>query len=125
MVRLGLHDAAVLHRRIAARLGANPFCAGFPTGVVSILRRLGAKTYFACKWADVAIGFVGGPHADGLRLDGTGGFERLAESAQADHRRSRWLLEGLFELQADTAYADRSRGASPAARRPLVVPCRV
>jgi hypothetical protein len=74
---------------------------------------LGAKTYFACEWADIATQLLGGRLADDLGLDGVEGFELLAASARADRRRSRWLLEVSFELPADPARGVRAKAYLP------------
>jgi hypothetical protein len=116
MLGVGLDDAAAQHRRLAALLAANPFCSAIPYGLgfdVGPDRVLGAKTYFACEWADIATQLLGGRLADDLGLDGVEGFELLAASARADRRRSRWLLEVSFELPADPARGVRAKAYLP------------
>ncbi|MGH3083076.1 MAG: hypothetical protein ACRDNP_03275 [Gaiellaceae bacterium] len=118
LLRLGLDRPAALHRRLAAQLAANPFNAIVPYGLAFDLgpdRVLGAKTYFACEWADVASGFLRGRLADELRLDGVESFELLAASARADRRRGRWLLEVSFDLSADPSRDVRAKAYLPAA----------
>src|SRR5215211_1015848 len=112
MLGLGLDHAAALHERIAAGLAANPFCAVVAYGLGFDLgqdRVLGAKTYFVCEWADAAIGLLGGPLADVLRLDSARSFELLAASARPDVLRSRWPLEVSFELPADLSRGIRTK----------------
>jgi hypothetical protein len=118
MRRLGLDGPAALHRRLAGRLAANPFNAVIPYGLgfdVAPDRILGAKTYFACEWADVALGLLYGL-ADELQIQGVESFERLAASAGEDDGRGRWLLELSFDVPADPAAGVRAKAYVPAPR---------
>jgi hypothetical protein len=111
MVRLGLDHAAAVYERLAAELAANPFNAVIPYGLGLDLgpdRVHGAKTYFACEWADVAAGFLDGL-ADELRLDGAEAFALLVASIRAESRRARWVMEVSFELPADPALGVRAK----------------
>ena len=115
---LGLDDAAALHLRLAGRLAANPFSAFLPYGLafdVGPDRVLGAKTYFACEWADVALGQL---HelADELRLQGVESVERLAAAAGDEGGHSRWLLEVSFEIPTNPATGVRAKAYVPAPR---------
>jgi hypothetical protein len=118
MGQLGLDDSAALHRRLAGRLAANPFNAVIPYGLafdVAPERILGAKTYFACEWADVAVGLLQAL-ADELQMQGVESFERLVAAAGEDDGRGRWLLEVSFEVPADPAAGVRAKAYVPAAR---------
>jgi hypothetical protein len=112
MRRLGFDWTAALNERISAHLAANPFNAFVAYGLAFAVgpdRIEGAKTYFACEWADVGTGLLSGRLKDELGLDGVEGFELLAESARADRRRARWLTEVGFELPADPARGARAK----------------
>jgi hypothetical protein len=112
MRRVGLGQTATLHDRLFAELAANPFTAIVPYGLgfdVGRDRVLGAKTYFVCEWADVAVASLRGQLAEELHLDGTDAFELLAASVRADARRDRWLMEVSFELPADPARGVRAK----------------
>ena len=103
---------------VAAALAANPFNAAVPYGLAFDLdaeRVLGAKTYFACEWADTAVASLRGRLAEGLGLDGLDGFELLAASAPPERRRDRWLLEVSFELPDDPARGVRAKAYLPSA----------
>ena len=118
MLQVGLDAPADLHRRLAAALAANPFNAAVPYGLAFDLdaeRLMGAKTYFACEWADTAVASLRGRLADGLGLDGLDGFGLLAASAPPERRRDRWLLEVSFELPADPARGVRAKAYLPSA----------
>jgi hypothetical protein len=118
LLRLGLERLAALHRRLTAQLAANPFNAVVPYGFgveVSPDRVLAAKTYFQCEWVDVTAGLLTGPLADDLGLDRTEGVELLAESARADRRRERWLMELSLELPAEPARGARVKAYLPPA----------
>jgi hypothetical protein len=112
MLRVGLDGPAALYQHVAAQLAANPFnsvvpyALGFDVGPDAVL---GAKTYFAYEWADVATALLGGRLADDLRLEGVEGFELLAASARADRRRGSWLMEVSFELPGDPARGARAK----------------
>jgi hypothetical protein len=112
MRRVGLDQTAALHERLVAELAANPFSAIVPYGLgfgVRPDRVLGAKTYFVCEWAEVAVGLLAGRLGDALHLEGVHGFELLADSIRADARRSRWLMELSLELSADPAQGIRAK----------------
>jgi hypothetical protein len=112
MLRVGLDRPAALHERLAAELTANPFNAVIPYGVgfdVGAESVLGAKTYFASEWPDVAVGLLSGRVADALRLNAVEGFELLAASARSDRPRARWQIELSFELPADPARGVRAK----------------
>jgi hypothetical protein len=112
MRRVGLDQTAALHNRLVAELAANPFSTIVPYGLgfgVGRDRVLGAKTYFICEWAEVAVGLLTGPLADELQLEGVDGFELLAASVRADARGARWLMEVSFELPADPAREVRAK----------------
>jgi hypothetical protein len=112
MRSVGLVETAALHDRLFAELAANPFCTIVPYGLgfeVGRSRVLGAKTYFVCEWADVAVGLLRGQLAEELHLEGADGFELLAASIRADARRDRWLMEVSFELPADPARGVRAK----------------
>ncbi|MDQ6838045.1 MAG: hypothetical protein M3137_06845 [Actinomycetota bacterium] len=112
MRRVGLDQTAALHERLVTELAANPFSAIVPYGLgfdVRPDRVLGAKTYFVCEWAEVAVGLLTGRLGDELHLEGVHGFELLADSIRADARRSRWLMEVSFELSADPARGTRAK----------------
>ena len=118
MRRVGLDGATALHRRLAGRLAANPFNAVVPYGLAFDLapdRILGAKTYFACEWADVALGLLR-ELADELQIHGVEAFERLAAAAGKDGRRGRWPLDISFELPSDPAAGVRAKAYVPARR---------
>jgi hypothetical protein len=119
MGTIGLDDAAASHVRLADRLAANPFNAVIPYGLafdVAPDRLLGAKTYFSCEWADVAVGLLRGPLATELALDGVECFEALASAGHPDRQAERWLLELSFELPADPAIGIRAKAYLPPAR---------
>jgi hypothetical protein len=117
MRRLGLNAPAALHLRLAGRLASNPFNAVVPYGLAFDLapdRVLGAKTYFACEWADVALGQLRGL-AEELEIHGVETFDRLA-AAREEGGRGRWLLEVSFEVPADPARGVRAKAYLPAPR---------
>jgi hypothetical protein len=112
MRRVGLDQTAALHEHLAGELMAHPFGAIVPYGLgfdVGPDRVRGAKTYFVCEWAEVAVGLLTGRLADELHLEGANGFTLLAASVRADARRARWLMEVSFELPADPALAVRAK----------------
>lgn len=117
MRRLGLNAPAALHLRLAGRLASNPFNAVVPYGLAFDLapdRVLGAKTYFACEWADVALGQLRGL-AEELEIHGVETFDRLAAAGE-EGGRGRWLLEVSFEVPADPARGVRAKAYLPAPR---------
>lgn len=115
MRRVGLDEAAALHGRLAAQLAANPFNAvgayafGVDLGASAVL---GAKTYFTCEWADVALAFLRDRAAPMLDLAGADAFALLAECVAP--RNARWLLEISFELPSDPAAGVRAKAYVPA-----------
>ena len=117
MLRLGLDGPAALHRRLANRLAANPFNTVVPYALafdVAPEQALGAKTYFACEWTDVALGLLRGL-ADDLQIEGVESFERLAAAA-GESARGRWLFELSFDLPADPELGVRAKAYVPAPR---------
>ena len=112
ILRVGLDRPAALHARLASELTANPFNAVFPYGLgfdVGPDGVLGAKTYFASEWPDVAVGLLSGRVADELLLGAVEGFELLASSARSDRPRARWQIELSFELPADPTRGVRAK----------------
>ena len=112
MRSLGLDRTAAVHERLSAELAGNPFNAAVLYGLGFDLgpdRALGAKTYFACEWPDVAFEVLRCRLAEDFGLEGVEAVELLAASACAGWRRTRWLLEVSFELPADPASGIRAK----------------
>ena len=112
MLQLGLDEVANVHRRIASAISVNPFNAANPYALafdVDAEHVLGAKTYFACEWAETLVSSLRGQLADELDLDGLDGFELLAASARPERRHDRWLLEASFEVPADPGQGVRAK----------------
>jgi hypothetical protein len=117
MRRLGLEEAATLHDELAALLVSNPFTTigAYGLGIdLDAGRVLGAKTYFTCEWADVALDLLRSRVARALDLEASEAVVLLAECAREESRKARWLLEVSFELPRDPATGVRAKAYLPA-----------